>query len=54
MRECEGLKGEGEIGSREGGHPLKRQRVIERGEPHRREKGVMERRTSKLRDGIDQ
>ena len=50
MRECEGLKGEGEIGSREGGHPLKRQRGIGKGETRRRAKEDARR----MKKGLDQ
>ena len=46
---CRGPKGEGEIGRREGGHPLKRQRGTGRGETRRRAKDDA-RRTKKVLD----
>ena len=46
---CRGLKGEGLIGRREGGHPLKRQRGTGKGETRRRAKDDA-RRTKKVLD----
>ena len=46
---CRETKGEGEIGRREGGHPLKQQRGIEKGETCQRAKEDA-RRTRKILD----
>ena len=46
---CKGPKGEGVIGRREGGHPLKRQRGTGKGETRRRAKDDA-RRTKKVLD----